>query len=500
MINTSAENVNVSQPVAAGLGPAQRKALAINVMARTEPVSHLADKAGVSRKFLYQQAEKADNALDRAFADKSTAKDQDVLFLLPITRAWLQQFILALIFHCHSSYGGVISCLRDLLDVKISVGTIHNTVHSVVSRAKEINAQQDLSPIRNGAHHEIFQSGQPVLVGVDLKSTYCYLLALAEHRDADTWGIHLLDLVKQGFHPHVIVADGGLGLRAGQKEALPDTPCFGDVFHPLFELGNLALSLERRALSATTIHLNLLLKMEKAKHRNLGNTLSKKLAIARTQEQQAIDLARDIRLLADWMKNDILPLAGPNLETRRELFDFITAQLRLRESLCPHRIGPVRRTLENQRDDLLAFAGLLDEQLQLIAQQTNLPLALLHEICQLQALEQSSPQYQLRETILRDQLHSRFYQAQQLVKQAIANTPHASSMVENFNSRLRNYFFLRRHLASDYLDLLRFFLNHRTFMRSQHPERVGKTPAELLTGIKHLHWLELLGFKLFSRN
>jgi len=73
-------------------------------------------------------------------------------------------------------------------------------------------------------------------------------------------------------------------------------------------------------------------------------------------------------------------------------------------------------------------------------------------------------------------------------------------MVENLNSRLRNYFFLRRHIGNDYLDLLRFFLNHRRFMRSERIERVGKSPVELLTGKQHSHWLELLGFERFSRN
>ena len=42
-----------------------------------------------------------------------------------------------------------------------------------------------------------------------------------------------------------------------------------------------------------------------------------------------------------------------------------------------------------------------------------------------------------------------------------AGTVRASSVVENLNSRLRNYFFLRRHLGPDYLQLLQFFLNHR---------------------------------------
>jgi hypothetical protein len=75
----------------------------------------------------------------------------------------------------------------------------------------------------------------------------------------------------------------------------------------------------------------------------------------------------------------------------------------------------------------------------------------------------------------------------------------ASSVVENLNSRLRNYFFLRRQLGPEYLALLQFFLNHRRLPRSAHAERVGRSPAELLTGQPHAHWLELLGYVRFRR-
>ena len=44
-----------------------------------------------------------------------------------------------------------------------------------------------------------------------------------------------------------------------------------------------------------------------------------------------------------------------------------------------------------------------------------------------------------------------------------------------------------------YLELLRFFLNHRRFLRSRHAERQGKSPRELMTGHAHPHWLTLLG-------
>ncbi len=76
----------------------------------------------------------------------------------------------------------------------------------------------------------------------------------------------------------------------------------------------------------------------------------------------------------------------------------------------------------------------------------------------------------------------------------------ASSLLENFNSRLRTYFFLRRQLGKDDLTLLQFFLNHRRYLRSEDAGGVGKSPAELLTGKPHAHWLELPGYTRFSQN
>ena len=76
----------------------------------------------------------------------------------------------------------------------------------------------------------------------------------------------------------------------------------------------------------------------------------------------------------------------------------------------------------------------------------------------------------------------------------------ASSLVENLNSRLRSDSFLRRQLGKDYLTFgLEFFLNHRRYLCSDDPSRVGKSPAELLTGEPHADWLELLGYTRFSR-
>jgi len=372
-------------PVASRLGPIEKKNLSLQALARTKPLSYLAQNYGVSRKFLYQQAAKASDALDDVFMP--SADDQKVLFYLPVTKNRIRQFVLALILICHSSFRGVIEILEDVFDYhNLSLGTIHNIVSKTVQKAQQINNAQDLSNIRVGVPDEIFQASKPVLVGMDARTTYCYLLA------------------------------------------------------------------------------------------------------------------EDIRTLTDWMQNDILSPAGPDLQSRRELYDFVVGQLRGRENLCLHRIGPVRHMLENHCDNLLAFVSVLDERFAEISARFNVPLFLVHAICELQNLDENLPRYWQQQARLRKKLRDKFDRIKTAVRETLAETPRASSIVENLNSRLRNYFFLRRHIGNDYLHLLRFFLNHSRFQRSDRSERIGKSPAELLNAQTHPHWLGLLGFERFSRN
>ncbi|MCP4396320.1 MAG: hypothetical protein GY801_03280 [bacterium] len=467
-------------------------------MAHTEPVTNVAQQHQVSRKFLYQQAEKADTALETAFAEP--ANGQKVLFYLPVTKAWIRMCVVALLLICRSSYRGVIEFLRDILDVKMSIGTVHNIVNAVVPHAQGINQAQALSHVRVGVHDELFQGTKPVLAGTDHDSGYCYLLSAEDHRDADTWGIHLLDLHQQGLSPDHTIADQAKGLRAGQAIALPGVACHGDCFHLFYDMERLAGFLARRADGCITTRQQLERKMAQAKKKGRGNTLSKKLALARGHEETFLSLTRDVRVLADWLHDDILSLAGPDLTTRQDLYDFVVEELITLEPLCPHRIRPVRCALQNQRDDLLAFVTVLDGTFTTISDRYDVPLHLVHALCELTGIPEDSPLRWQREDRLRSQLGWKFFAVHHAVREAMSSTPRTSSVIENFNSRLRNYFFLRKHLGTSYLDLLRFFLNHRTFLHTTRLERKGKSPAELLTGHSHAHWLELLGFSPFRRD
>ena len=237
---------------------------------------------------------------------------------------WLYQLILGLVLICHSSYRNVVELFRDLFDTPISVGTVHNRLQSAAEQAAEMNQSQDLAGIKVGLQDEIYQANRPVLVGVDAASTYCYLLQSVEHRDEDTWGWHLLDVVEQGFEPDYTIADGGSGLRAGQTAVMPGVPCHGDVFHIQQQFEQVANGLERQAQGATTRRIKLEQKIDEAQ---LKGKMTQKLTIqqvqAKRREAGLVARARDVKILLQWFEHDVMTLAGPALAVRQELYDLL---------------------------------------------------------------------------------------------------------------------------------------------------------------------------------
>ncbi len=478
------------------LDPRTRQKIAIAALSGKDKISDISRQYSTSRKFVYTQKEKASTAVENTFLFPE--KDSEVLFYIPVTKQWLKQVVLALILICHSSYGGVVEFFRDILGSHISKGTVFNIIRDALFKAGKINSTQDLSHIEVGAHDEIFQGDNPVLVGCDVKSTYIYLLSLEEHRDTDTWGTRLLELSDRGMKLDHTIADGGKGLRSGQGEAWPEVPCWGDVFHPLYDMGKLCSFLKNRALAATEVVEKLERKITRAKKKNQGTKYSRLLGHARKEMQTAIHLRNDISTLASWLKNDILSVSGPEPKERRELLQFVVDELKRMEPKASHRIRPLRRLLETQGKELLSFTELLEVDLQGLSYAFNVEIFWIRQVLALQIISRSENLYWERAAKLYNQLGACFYDIQEAIKDLMAKTVRASSIVENVNSRLRNYFFLRKTLGQGYLGLLQFFFNHRQFQRSSHEQRVGKSPRELLTGKEHKHWLELLGYTLFQ--
>ncbi|MCY3019414.1 MAG: hypothetical protein NTW87_10370 [Planctomycetota bacterium] len=296
------------------LAGTQRRQLALDALAGVRPVTQLAQDHEVSRKFVYQQAAKGAAALEQCFAPSRA--EEEVLCTLPVTRRWLEAFILELVLNGHSPMRGVQQIIEDLLPATVSLGTIHNVAYAAAKRAEALNAEEDLSAIRVGAYDEIFQAGQPVLVGADADSTYCYLLALAQGRGETEWGAQLLELGAKGLHPDYTVADFGRGLRAGQAAAWPSIACHGDVFHVERAVSQVVVYLEHRALRSMAAVETLSAQMQRAKKRRQGRRVSAALAAAREEQGAALDVADDVACLARWLAQDVLALAGPDRTSR----------------------------------------------------------------------------------------------------------------------------------------------------------------------------------------
>lgn len=496
---TAASQPRRHSPCAAELlSPQQRQRIALDILAG-QPVSQLARRHHVSRKFIRAQRTLALDAFRRAFAP-ADLPGEGVLYYLPVTRAWLEQLVLALVLICHSSLRGVHELLRDLFDYHKSVGAIHDLVRRAITKAAHVNAQQDLTCVADAALDEIFQNRRPILSVVDVASSYCCLLSLEQHRDADTWGVRLLELQEQGFAPRSLVADGGKGLRAGVELAMPGEACRADVFHAERELGQVGRFLENRAYAALRAYDKLHRQTQASQRRGTVEVQKRQRAEqARRELAGALALADDVTVLASWLRQDVLGVAGPPLPGRQELFDFILTELKAREPSCPHRLGPVCRALREHRDELLAFVQELDADIQSVAEYARVDPVVVRELVAVQEMSQASPQRWQRDAALHRQLGERYHEVAGLAEGLRAAVVRASSVVENVNSRLRNYFFLRKEVGQGYLELLRFFLNHRRFLRSEHAARVGKSPAELLHGQAHEHWLKMLGYQLFRR-
>src|SRR4249919_1228312 len=138
---------------AAMLPESNRIDLAVQALAGSETVTDLAARNGVSRKFVYEQADKARAVLDEAFL--AAVPEDKALFELTITKAWLRQVIVALPLICHASYRGVIEFARAFVAMSIIVGTTNILLQSVALEPRVINQNHNMSRIRVGLHDEI---------------------------------------------------------------------------------------------------------------------------------------------------------------------------------------------------------------------------------------------------------------------------------------------------------------------------------------------------------
>ena len=489
--------VVIKQHPASKLNGQARKELALQSLNKKQTVVEIAKINNISRQFIHEQKNKLLAAVNEEFTEVS--EENKVLFHIPVSKSWIEQFTLALVLDCRATYSGVMKAMKHLLDYNISIGTVSHIVKSSIQKAKNINAKQDLSSVTLGAHDELFHHNKPVLAGVDIPTLYCYLLSEEEHRDGDTWGVHLFDLVEQGFSPERIFGDDADGMALGHTQAVPRIPFHLDNFHLIQDLIDMRRFFKNRLSTSVTYLDKTQRKMNKAKALGKPQQHAKKLGLAKQDETKMRFLSHSIDILVQWMQHDVVNKSGPNPEIRRELYDFIVTELEALAKIHGHRIKPIVTTLKNQADSQLMFVDVLNEKFKAISQKHKIPLEKIWELCALQRCKHSGDAYAIHSLPLQDYFGDKFDAIEDEVLMTLDSTERTSSMVENLNSRLSPYFFIRQEIGHGFLELLRFYLNHSPFMRSDRKAFKNKTPAFLLTKKEHPSWLEMLGYQTFKR-
>lgn len=479
------------------LTPQKRAELSLKVLKGKEPLSDVAKANDVSRQLLYRDKKKIVEVIKQSF--EPVTDSQRVLFHLPVTKDWLEQFALSITLNCHGSVRGIELCSRELLDYPLSIAGTSTTARDHGILAEKLNNAGSLSNINVGAHDEIFHHQQPVLVTCDIESLYCAALSIENDRDGDTWSLRMMELQDQGFSPERVIADDGDGIRVGHQSVMPDIPFDLDNFHMTMKLIELRRFFRNRLKSRLSELLMMEAKMEKAKAKDKTHQYARALGDARTAYEDALHLSTTMDTLISWLEHDVFFMAGDEPKTRFECFNFIVEELSALADIHPHRIKAICTTLRNQRDKLLAFTHVLDEKFQTIAKQFNCSLYNIWQMCKLMRYSKNETVYHRKAQSLRQQLNKQFYAVEQAVSDALDSTHRASSNIENMNSRLSPYFFLRKNIDNRFLQLLRFYLNHKPLTASDNPKRKNKTPAELLHQKPHPHWLEMLGHTLFKR-
>ena len=454
-----------------------RQQLALDAFAG-QSISALADQHQVSRKFVYRQLGHAHDAFDQAFAPPAD-QPPHLLFRLPVTKPWLRQLVLGLTLICHSPSAASTNCSPTSSIAPRRSARSTTSCNRPSPPRRPHNTQPDLAAIRIGAHDEIFQAGRPVLVGADVVSTYCYLLSPEEHRDADAWGVRLLELCDRGFRPDAAIADFAGGFRAGQAEALPDAPCRGDVFHALQTAMPLVGYLENHAYDAIDTRSRLenrrarttAAKAAKRRRRRVGSATP-----ARPRRRPWPSPTRRPRSSAGRVGTSgpcAVPItpAAALYTTGSSLNCGYASAPPPADSARPLPAGKPTGQPVGVRQATRPGPGGLGRRIPgarvAVAETRHVP-----------SLAAGRPERWQREQVLWRRWGSRYGVLREAVAELLGQVVRASSVIENPNSRLRNYFFRRRHLGADYRALLQFFLNHRRFVRSEHAERVGKSPAD----------------------
>jgi hypothetical protein len=466
---------------AAQISTEQRDLIGIRALSG-EPVIEIADEFNIYRQFIYTQKARVSALIEEG---KHTPKDPIVV----LDKKMVEKIIVSCMLVCKGSIEDTQRHLYWCFGVWVSIGKISGIVKEAALKAKEWNSSIDLGSIKTGANDEIFQSNSPVLVGVDPKTTYTYMMEAAENRDSATWGYHFLEKEKnQNLKLETSVNDGGTGLIKGVKDAYPDVEIQNDVFHFEREVSKALIAIERGAYKDIENE-----EKQKKKHDKKGTAETKqKFEEATCRSDASITVYDKLNTLYLWIL-ELLGIGGYFYQERLDLFKFVISEIE-KLQLNNSYLQKALKFLKENLYGILYFVREAERLMEKLALSENIPVEIVRKMWEQMRYSYESSEYNLLEAEIGRALGKQYEDVRKKFAELIDKTVRASSIVECINSLIRPYLFLKRAVPGNFLALLQFYFNTREYRRSRKKDRVGKSPVELLTGKKYGNPLEILGY------
>ena len=417
------------------------------------------------------------------------AINKDNYASINIDKKTIRRIIVSCAVECKGSIEDIQAHLENIFDIHISEGSISNILTEAAEKAKAFNDSISLDRIKIGVSDEIFQAGIPVLVGVEPLSTYVYLMNPSEKRDSAAWWMAYSEKQEnQGLNIEESITDGGLGMKKGIKETYENISEQYDIFHMLMKFTKAENIYENKVYGLINAEYKCEKKFLKAKPKVTQEEYEKACA----KSSIAIEKYDILKILIMWI-HELLNFGTYSYEDRAELINFILEELshiQINSSYLDEAI----KTLSSNKESLLYFVKKAEKLFLELSIEEGISLDTLNLFWQQYGISSSKNKYWILDSKLKSSLGNNYCRIKAKAAEILKTIVRCSSIVENINSQIRPYLFLKRVLKGKFLDLLQFYLNTRKYLNSRVKERKGKSPLELLTGKDYGNWLEILGY------
>jgi len=474
-------------------------------------VSHLAEEFRTSRQFVYDVAARVKEALDWRPAGRQEVdhRQEELARLrhrvreleadcdqlagqLAIERAKPRQDRFRLLLElalCPISEDKIVRCLEAAFgsDGQVSAGWVNGQLQKAGAAALSILQKPEMrKAVHEAAIDELFRHRQPILCVIDPQTLLATVPQAAENRKGETWQA----VLEQYPNLEFVVSDQASGLRKGVNDCAQEIAHQYDVFHFKREIGRWLRGQEARCYEL----------MEQAEQARRWTEHTRLLDSARIQarieyRQQASAL--DERLLAfDWVELIVGYLYESltaydarrrRIRTKAGAEAMIDEVLGLLKEVKLINTKPLISMIEGARPGLPTFLTVLEKKLaeikvdwRYVTGSRTAAFDALARAWQDRPQAHQSPRKQqayLASLINLGHWSRRienFAEVQRQVEGSLDSVVRASSAVECFNSLLRPYVSVKKHLSQGFLALIALYHDTRPLK-----QRGNQTPLQL---------------------